>query len=161
MKYKKNRKHVVSLSPEEKRKLKSLTARGNNKRRVIMHALILLDSDRNNESYIPDSLIARTLGVSISTIYRTRKKYAEGGLHSALYDKETNHDHRRVVDGRLEANIISIICSTPPEGRSRWTLELIGNRLVELKCVDSIANSTLHLALKKMKLNPGELKSGA
>lgn len=92
-------------------------------------------------------------------VERIRKRFHEGGLENALYEKPRPGGQRR-LEGKQEAHLIALACSAPPEGHEHWTLKLLADRLVQLELVDSIAPETVRLALKKTNLNLGKRKNG-
>jgi transposase len=92
--------------------------------------------------------------VSKSTSNRIRKRYCEGGLESALNEKARSGAPTN-IDGRIEAKLTLLACSEPPEGRSKWTVRLLADKLVEMEVVDSISHMSVQRLLKKMKLSLG------
>ena len=92
--------------------------------------------------------IVEVLKINRGTAISVRKKYVEEGLESALKEKKRSGAPLK-VDSRVEASITMIACSDPPSGCSRWTLQLIGDKLVELKIIDNISRMTVERALKK------------
>ena len=98
--------------------------------------------------------IAEALKVSTSTANRMRKRYCEGGLEFALHEKPWKGAPPK-IDGRAEAQLTLLACSEPPEGRSKWTLKLLADKLVELEVVESISHMTVHRLLKKTRSNRG------
>jgi len=142
--------HVVKLTGEEREELLQFLRKGKSSARSQTRARILLLSDEGLE----DDEIAETLKVSKSTICRIRKRYCEGGLDFALQEKPRSGAPNK-IDGRVEAQLTLIACSDPPEGRSRWTVRLLADRLVELEVVDSISHMSVQRLLKKMKLSLG------
>jgi transposase len=103
---------------------------------------------------LEDDEIVETLKVSKTTVYRIRKRYCEGGLDYALREKPRSGAPAK-IDGKIEAKITMIACSEPPDGRSKWTLKLLADKLVEMEVVESISNMTVQRVLKKMKLSLG------
>jgi transposase len=101
-----------------------------------------------------------TLKVSKSTVCRIRKRYCEGGLDYELREKPRSGAPAK-IDGKMQAKITMLACSEPPDGRSKWTLKLLADRLVEMDVVDSISNMTVQRILKKMKLSLGYRLAGA
>lgn len=94
--------------------------------------------------------------VSARKVERTRKRMVEEGLHCALNGKERAEASRsRKLDGDQEAQLLALACSKAPDGRVRWTLELLANKLVQLKVVDSISKECIRQTLKKMNLSLG------
>ena len=98
--------------------------------------------------------IASALLCSLPTITNIRKKFVEGGLENALSDKP-RLGARPKITGEIEAQLTMLACSAPPEGRVRWTLQLLADKLVELKLVDSISDVAVMHRLKKMNLSLG------
>ncbi len=146
----------VKLTVEEKEKLNRYLNRGKASARSLTRARILLlaDAGRSNDE------IKSALNVSKTTISRIRRRYCEGGLEFALNEKPRSGAPPK-IDGRIEVQITSLACSQPPEGRSKWTLRLLANKLVELDCVDSISHMSVQRALKKTKSSRGRRSSGA
>jgi len=137
-------KYIVSLRDDERQELIDLTKKGTDTARRIMRAYILLLADDDQ----PDTLIAATLHTSVSTIGRTRKRFVAGNLASALNDKP--HPKRGgKLDGKGRALLVATACSTPPEGRATWTLQLLADRLIELHVVETISDETVRQELKK------------
>ncbi|MDZ7965817.1 MAG: helix-turn-helix domain-containing protein [Nostoc sp. DedSLP03] len=102
-----------------------------------------------SESY-PDNAIDSTLRVNVSTVERTREKFVVGGLEYALEDRPHPPKPRK-LDGKQEAFLVATACSTAPEGRTRWTMQLLAEQLVNLGIVDSISDETVRQTLKKTK----------
>jgi len=96
-----------------------------------------------------DKEIAEQLHVGLKTVKRRRKQFVEEGLEAALSRKPHLKRGRKKISGEEEAHLIALCCSVAPEGRSRWTLKLLSNRLVEMKIIDSVSPSTVGRALKK------------
>jgi transposase len=142
--------HVVKLQEEERDELMQFLRKGKSSARSQARARILLLSDEGLE----DDEIVKTLKVSKSTISRIRKIYCKEGLGFALNEKPRSGAPKK-VDGRVEAQLTLLACSDPPEGRSRWTVRLLADRLVELEVVDSISHMSVQRLLKKMKLSLG------
>lgn len=139
-------KYRIQLPQEEQEKLAGMVHRGKHNASVVTRARILLQL---HEGQI-DTKIASGLRVAMATIWRLKKLYISEGLGAALREKLEKKGHPTILDGRGEAQLIQLACSAPPQGRSRWTVRLLGTRLVELGAVPSIGKSTVHKALKKM-----------
>jgi transposase len=114
--------------------------------RKLTRARILLLADEGGT----DEAIAAALHVHRATAERSRRRFVEGGLERALSD-EPRPGGRPKLDGRGEAHLGALACSAPPEGRARWTLQLLADRLVELALVDAISDETVRRALKKTR----------
>lgn len=107
-----------------------------------------------------DEQIAEALDTSLSTIHRVRRAYVEEGLEEALYRKKPTGRQYRKLDGDQEAHLIAVACSKAPEGRARWTLRLLADKLVELKVVESISSECVRTTLKKTTSSPGCRSNG-
>ncbi len=150
-----NEKYVVNLRDDERKLLKELIKKdkGSARRLTRAHILLLADEDRTDET------IATTLHTSIPTIERTRKKFVAGNVDGALSDKP--HAKRGgKLDAKGRAMLVATACSTPPEGRAKWSMQLLADRLVELKVVREISDETVRLELKKTNLSHGKRNSG-
>lgn len=142
--------YSVRLKEEEREELSQYLRRGKSSARSLTRARILLLADEER----PDEEIAEALKISKSTANRIRKRYCEGGLKFALHEKARSGAPSK-IDSRVEAQLSLLACSEPPGGRSKWTLRLLADRLVELEVVDSISHMSVQRLLKKMKSNHG------
>jgi Homeodomain-like domain len=88
-------------------------------------------------------------------VARVRQQYATGGLEAAVDRKAPDREYRRKLDGEQEAHLVALACSAPPEGRKRWTLRLLAERLVQLEVVDAISYETVRQALKQTASSRG------
>ena len=148
-------KHVkVELTAEQRSQLEELTRSGRGLARTQTKARILLLTDRNQAQPHTDAEIAAALQVSKPTIVRTRRRCVLEGLDAALYDKPRPGATPKIT-GEVEAQLTVLACSTPPEGKARWTLQLLADKLVELKLVDSISDVAVMHRLKKTSSNRG------
>lgn len=148
--------YKVVLKEEEREKLRNYIGRGKSSARSLTHARLLLLADAGRS----DAEIVDALGVSKSSVARIRKRYCEEGLDSALNDKPRSGAPPK-INGRAKAQLVTLACSEPPEGRSRWTLQLLADKLVELKEVDSITSMSICRALKKSHSSHGRNSNGA
>jgi hypothetical protein len=149
------KKYIVTLTSEERIQLEELVKRGKTAAYRIKHAHILLNSDSNNTRKYSDVELGDFLGCHSNTVFNVRQRFVEGGLEAALERKQRETPPRpRKLDGVGEAHLLRIACSEPPEGRSFWTLKMLGDALVELKIVDGIAPETVRQTLKKTILSP-------
>jgi putative transposase len=142
--------YSVSLKEEDREELSQYLRRGKASARSLTRARILLLADEGRN----DKEIAETLRVSKSTANRIRKRYCEGGLDFALHEKARSGAPPK-IDGKIEVQLTLLACSEPPDGRSKWTLRLLADKLVEMEVVDSISHMSVQRLLKKMKLNLG------
>jgi transposase len=147
-------KYHIHLSKENRQELEMLIRSGKSSARTQTRARILLLTDESQKQQKGAEEIASALMCSLPTITNIRKKFVEGGLEHALYDKPRPGAIPKIT-GEIEAQLTLLACSAPPEGRSRWTLQLLADKLVELKLVDSISDVAVMHRLKKMNLSLG------
>ena len=130
-------KYVVRLNSEERKKLTELISKGRGPAAALRRARILLKANENKEGPVwTDAVICDALDVSLKTISRVRKAFVEEGFDTALNRKKPQGRRFRKLDGEQEAQLIALACSLPPEGRNRWTLKLLANKLIELNVVE-------------------------
>ena len=150
----KEAKHVVRLVVEEREQLRSLITKGGRAPAVLKRARILLKADESQSGPAwSDEQIVDFAGVSFSTVRRVRQRFVEDGFEAAMFRKKAGNRLYRKLDGDSEAHLIAIACSKPPEGRCRWTLHLLRDRLVALEVIDSISHECVRSTLKKMNLS--------
>src|SRR5215216_4659156 len=145
------KKYPVILTQTEREQLKSLIAAGTAPARKLTHARIPLKADQSSEGpgWV-DEAIAEAVETSQPTVSRVRKQYFEEGLEAALNRRPPNREYRRKLDGEQEARLLALACSEPPEGRARWSLRLLADKLVELEIVEGeISYQTVRRTLKK------------
>jgi len=147
-------KYHIHLSKEDRQELETLIHSGESSARTQTRARILLLSDESQKRKKETKEIASALLCSLPTITNIRKKFVEGGLENALYDKARPGAIPKIT-GEIEAQLTMLACSAPPEGRARWTLQMLADKLVELKLVDSISDVAVMHRLKKMSLSLG------
>lgn len=141
-------KYVVRLTEEERQSLQALLSRKRVAADRALRARILLKADLDADAW-SDPEIAEALDVGLSTIHRLRQRLVEDGLEAALSRRSMSRPRLPKLDGAKEARLIAIACGPAPEGRARWTLRLLADKLVELEVVDSIATETVRQTLKK------------
>src|ERR1700722_12323982 len=144
-----NIRHPVELSEAERRELTALVGSGKHYARKIKRAQILLAAD----SGLSDDDIAAAVAVGGSTVYRTKRRFVEGNLEAAL-NEEPRAGADRKLTGNEEALLIATACSSPPEGRARWTLELLAGAMVKLTDHDSLSRETVRRRLAENHLKP-------
>jgi transposase len=154
-------KYVVRLDPEEREQLLALVNTGRAAAVKLLHARILLkaDVDAGGRRWT-DAEIAQALDTSAATVHRVRQTWVEQGLEAALARKRPTGRQYRKLDGVQEAQLIAMACSAPPEGRVRWTLTLLADKLVELAIVDTISAECVRTTLKKTTSNRGSKSNG-
>ena len=144
-------KYHVRLSKTERRYLLDLVSKGTAPAKEIMHANVLLAADENNnKTSRNEAAIAKTFHINQQTVHTIRRRYSESGLDAAIKRKkrETPPVEPKIT-GEVEAHIIALSCSTPPEGHSRWSLRLLADKAVELQYIDSISHEAVGRLLKK------------
>lgn len=146
----------VDLSEDEREHLRQVTRRGKAPARKVTRARILRKADEG----LFDRQIAAALDVGMATVWRTRKRFVEEGLESALKERP-RPGPRCKLNGKEEAHLIAVACSNPPEGHARWTLRLLADKVVELGFADSMSYESVRRTLKKTNSSPGRKRSGA
>lgn len=151
------KKYLVTLTPDERTQLAALIAAGKGAAKKLAHARILLKADQADGGPAwTDDRIAEAVEVSVATVERVRQRFVEDGLDAALARKKQDKPSReRTLDGRAEARLIALACSAPPDGRKRWTLKLLADKLVELEVVDAVSDETVRRALQKTRSSRG------
>lgn len=149
------KKHIVTLTNEQREELRLLVSKGKEKARVIRRAHTLLLSERGKT----DEEIADVLQIVPQTVYCTRKKFAAQGIESALFECPRPGAEKK-LDVKQEAQIIALSCSKAPEGRKRWTIRLLTEKVVEAEIVEEISRETIRRTLKKTTSNRGRKSSG-
>jgi len=150
------KRYTVRLSEGERARLRTLIGQGTGPARALTHARILLKASQGEAGPgWSDAAIAAALEVSPATVARVRMRYAAAGLDAAVYRKAPAREYPRRLDGEQEARLVTLACSAPPEGRKRWTLRLLADRLVALEVVESVSYETVRQALKQTASSRG------
>lgn len=144
-------KYRVTLTQEEREELSQITSKGSHKSQKILNALILLNCDvgEYQENKLTNEKISKVLNISTKKIDRVKKRFVEEGLEIALNGHKGTRVYEKKVDGEVEARLIALCCSEPPEGFARWSLRMLADKAVELEYVDSISHETVRRLLKK------------
>ena len=151
------KKYVVTLTAEEKQVIEQLSKKGKVSARRLTRAHILRLADARQT----DAEIAAALNVGVVTIERTRQKFVVGGLEWALSERP-RFGARRKLDGKQEAFLVALACSEPPSGHHCWTMQMLADRMVELKVAEPpLSDETVRRTLKKTISSPGYAASGA
>src|SRR5256885_5313509 len=157
------KRYVVRLSADERERLEALIRKGKSPAQRLLKARILLEADVSEagEGW-SDSRIIKALETSVSMGYRVRKQLVEEGLEAVLSRKQrATPAVPPLFDGEREAKLIALACSKPPKGRTRWTLRLLENKVVELGIVERASDSTIGRALKKTLFSPIAASTGS
>ena len=144
-------KYRVTLTEEERDALKKMASVGKGAARKLLHARILLLTDQGEYGqHRSDDEITDALYVGRSTIHRVRERFVENGLEAALVPRDMPRRPDKIkIQGEAEKKLIALACSDPPEGRCRWTMELLADRIVQVGAVETVSQETVRRALKK------------
>ena len=145
----------MKLDDEERQQLTDMTRKGVVSARVMTRARLLLLSDQG----LLDRDVAERQGGSAATVAAIRRKFTEGGVKAALYEK-ARPKQAPTLNAQDTAILIAETCSAAPEGRERWTMQLLADRLVTLGVVDTISDETVRRTLKKVTSNRGRFRAG-
>ena len=149
------KKYVVKLKDRERLELQQKLRRGRESARALARARVLLKCDEG----CTDEEIVEAVGVSLGTVQRSRKRFCEGGgLDAVLRDRpQPPRPHKRKIDGAAEARLVTLACSTPPDGRESWTMQLLADTMVKLKYVEggAVSDETVRRCLKKTRSSRG------
>lgn len=146
-------KYPVQLSDEEREQLRSITRSGKHSARVMQRAQILLWSDSGKQ----DKEIIALLGCAPMTVSSTRERWVK---EKRLEDRP-RLGSKPMLDAKQESLLIALACSDAPDGRGSWTMQLLANKMVELKVVESISDETVRRTLKKTNSSRGRKSTGA
>lgn len=144
-----NKRYFVHLSEQERKQIEKLVRSGRAHARKLLYGRILLKADADGPDHWTDEWIAEAFEVSTATVARQRKRFCEEGLEVALMTKKPGRPRRRVLDGRAEAHLVALSCSDPPDGRERWSVRLLAEKMVEIGHVDTLSYETVRRTLKK------------
>ncbi len=148
-----NVRYRVELSQAERDELTRMLSGGKHAARKLKRAQILLAADAG----VPDEVIAKSVGVGGSTVYRTKRRFVEGNLEGALSEEPRPGIARKLCD-KEEALLVATACASPPEGRARWTLELLADAMVRLTVHESLSRETVRRRLSENALKPWRQK---
>lgn len=150
------KRHIVTLTPEERERLNRVVASNKTSIRQRCHARILLAADTGAPGGgQKDQEVAQIARTSRTTVSRVRQRYAQEGLDAVLNHRAQVNRKKRALDGRAEAHLIALACGAPPEGHKRWTLHLLKDALMERRYTDSVSHETVRQTLKKTSLSLG------
>ena len=149
------KKYIVRLSLEERKDLEALVNKGRVAARKRHHAEILLKADQGE--YGPawtDGKIAEAFNIGRCTVERVRQRLVEEGIEAALNERQKSRHRSKKIDGENEARLVALACSEPPDGRARWTMKLLADRMVELELCGKPLGGSCAPDIKKNELNP-------
>lgn len=152
----------VTLTEEERKELESMTRRGKTHARRFIHAraLLLCDAGVDGPAWNVSD-VATALGVTSRAIEHLKKRFVEDGFEAALERKPREKPPREVIfDGAFEARLIALACSDAPDGRRRWTVRLLADKVVELCFAATVSHMTVQRILKKTNLSLTSASTG-
>jgi len=154
--------YKVTLTKEERQELEAISTKGKRSARTVLYsrALLLLDAGEYGPKWFVEK-VAEALGITPRSLEHLKKRFVEQGLSVAIERKERVTPPREIqFGGEFEARLLALACSESPEGRSRWTVRLLAEKMVELKIVPSVSPMTVCNTLKKMNLNLTKVNTG-
>jgi transposase len=140
--------NLVKLKEKDRVKLQQLISKGKIKARTLNRCHILILADRGKS----DSEIMEVLGIARNTVRQVRQRYVKEGIEAAIQERRRPGAPKK-FSGKQLAHITALACSKAPEGRNRWSLRLLADKVVELKLVDAISYKTIERTLKKTNLS--------
>ena len=144
------KRYRVTLTDEERTRLRDLTRKGTASARMVRRArtLLLAAEERTDEA------IAAALQIGVATVERTRRRCVEEGVEAALRERP-RPGARPKLGPQQQAFVVALACTKPPEGRDRWTMQLLADRVVELQLVPDITDEAIRLLLKRTSSSRG------
>lgn len=148
--------YKITLTQEERDELEGMTRKGREAARKVLYAraLLLLDEGEGAKEKWNVDAVSSAVGMSDRTIEHLKERFVKYGLDAALERKKPCLPSRRLLfDGEFEARLTQLACSAAPDGRSRWTVRLLRDKLIELEIVPSVSVMTVCNTLKKTNLS--------
>jgi transposase len=146
-------KYRVHLTTTEREELMKMVSKGKSKATAITKANVLLASDENGERR-SETVLSQAYHCSIKTVERIRQQFCERGM--AIFEPQARKIRSdKKIDGTVEAHILAVSCSEPPAGQSRWKLQAIADKVVELGVIKQLSHTSVATVLKKMRSSPG------
>jgi len=149
------KRYRVTLTEEERERLEGLTRKGRAPVRMVRRAQLLLLAAEEQR----DEAIAKALHIGVSTVERTRRRCVEDGVEASLRERP-RPGARPKLGPKEQAFVVALACTKPPEGRERWTMGLLAERVVELKIVPDITDESIRRLLKRTRSSRGSTRSG-
>jgi transposase len=149
------KRYRVTLTEDERERLEGLTRKGTASVRMVRRAqtLLLAAEERTDEE------IVKALRIGVSTVERTRRRFVEEGLEASLRERP-RPGARPKLGPKAQAYVVALACTKPPEGRHRWTMQMLADRVVELQLVPDITDEAIRLLLKRTSSSRGCRSSG-
>ena len=155
-----SKKYHVTLTDHERAELDALISRRSENASPVKCAYILLAADEQGPKCWTDTQICATYAVGVRTVERLRQRFVEDGFTAAVWGKTREVLKEKVLDGKVEACLIALRCSQPPEGYAQWSFRLLSDQMVELGYVEQISHESVRQVLKKTKSSPGMSNPG-
>jgi len=152
----------VTLTKEERKALEAISTKGKRAARTVLYAraLLLLDAGEHGPKWIV-SKVGEALGTTSRSLEHIKKRFVEEGLSSAIERKKRITPPREIqFGGEFEAKLLALACSEAPEGRERWTIRLLAEKMIALNIVSSVSPMTVCNTLKKMNLSLTSASTG-
>jgi transposase len=149
------KRYRVALTDEERERLEKLTRKGTASVRMVRRAqtLLLAAEERRDED------IAKALRIGVATVERTRRRCVEEGVEASLRERP-RPGARPKLGPKEQAMVVALACTKPPEGRNRWTMQLLADRVVEHRLVPDITDEAIRRLLKRTSSSRGSTRSG-
>jgi transposase len=149
------KRYRVTLTDTERERLESLTRKGTASVRMVRRAqtLLLASEERTDEE------IVKALRIGVATVERIRRRFVEEGLEASLRERP-RPGARPKLGPKERAFVVALACTKPPEGRHRWTMQMLADQLVELEMVPDITDEAIRLLLKRTSSSRGSRSSG-
>jgi transposase len=146
--------YKVTLTEEERQQLEALTRSGKTAASKFIHAraLLLCDAGKHGSPW-KVAEIAEALGITTRTVEHLKARFVEEGIESALIRKASTKPPKLTFDGAFDARLTALACSPAPAGRTRWTVRLLAEKVIELKIAPTVSTMSIHRALKKTRLS--------
>ena len=149
--------YTIKLTKSEVEELHIIINKGSHTSQTFRAAYILLNCDEGKYSdKVTNEQISKVCKVGLRTIDRVKKQFIEEGIEAVLERRLTTRIYEVKADGDMEAKLVTLCCSEPPKGYSKWSLRLLADKMVELKFVESISHVTVRSVLKKTNLSLGK-----
>jgi transposase len=151
--------YTIKLSKFEVEELNQVINKGHHSTQAFRAAYILLNCDKgeySKDTSVTNKDICKILKIGERTIDRVKKKFIEEGFESVLERRPSKQIYTKKIDGEIEAHLVKLCCSEPPEGFAKWSLRLLAEKMVELHYVDSISHVAIGAHLKKTNLSHGK-----
>ena len=152
----------VTLTKEERKDLEAISTKGKRAARTVLYAraLLLLDAGENGPKWLVTK-VSEAIGTTTRSLEHLKKQFVEDGLSAAIERKKRMTPPREIqFGGEFEAHLLALACSEAPDGRSRWTVRLLAEKMVELKIVPSVSPMTVCNTLKKTNLSLTSASTG-